>query len=99
MKLVTLDEVKEKLSIDFDYKDREITNLTNAAEGYLFLATGIDFSLYQCSEDAMSANAYSVAKEWVLLKSYMDYYNSHTEIDNLRLTNYMKQLQTVATVM
>lgn len=98
MKLVTLDEVKEKLSIDFDFKDREITNLTNAAEGYLFLATGVDFSAYRCSEDEMSLNAYTVAKEWVLLKTYMDYYNSHTEIDNLRLTNYMKQLQTVALV-
>lgn len=98
MKLATLDEVKEKLSIDFDTKDNEITNLTNAAEGYLFLATGVDFSLYKDSEDEMAANAYAVAKEWVLLKVYMDYYSSHTEIDNLRLTNYMKQLQVTATV-
>lgn len=37
-----------------------------------------------------------VAKEYVLLKAYLDYYGSHTEIDNLRLTNLMKQLQVSA---
>ena len=37
-----------------------------------------------------------VAKEYVLLKAYLDYYGAHTEIDNLRLTNLMKQLQVSA---
>ena len=37
-----------------------------------------------------------VAKEYVLLKAYLDYYGAHTEIDDLRLTNLMKQLQVSA---
>lgn len=41
------------------------------------------------------ATAY-VAKEYVLLKAYLDYYGIHTEIDDLRLTNLMKQLQVSA---
>lgn len=98
MKLVTLEEVKERLSIDFDFKDNEITSLTNAAEGYLFLATGCDFSNYKDSVDEVQMNTYQTAKEWVLLKTYLDYYGAHTEIDDLRLTNLMKQLQVYAVV-
>lgn len=37
-----------------------------------------------------------VAKEYVLLKAYLDYYGAHTEIDDLRLINLMKQLQVAA---
>ena len=98
MKLVTLEEVKERLSIDFDTKDDELTELANATEGYLYLATGYDFSTLAESEDYGEECLYNVAKDWVLLKCYLDYYDAHTELDDLRLTNKMKQLQVYATV-
>lgn len=98
MKLVTLEEVKDRLSIDFNTKDDELTMLANSAEGYLYLATGYDFSLLSGSDDYGDSCMYDVAKDWVLLKCYLDYYNAHTELDDLRLTNKMKQLQVYATV-
>ncbi len=105
MQLVTLAEAKERLSIDFDAKNSEITGLVNAIEGYLFNATGLDLKVLKDEivkeetleeyNQQLSATAY-VAKEYVLLKLYLDYYGAHTEIDNLRLTNLMKQLQVSA---
>lgn len=105
MQLVTLAEAKERLSIDFGSKDGEITGLINAIEGYLFTATGLDLkalkdeivkeeTLEPYSEQLL-ATVY-VAKEYVLLKAYLDYYGAHTEIDDLRLTMLMKQLQVSA---
>lgn len=98
MKLVTLEEVKDRLSIDFNTKDNELTLLANSTEGYLYLATGFDFSTLKDSEDYGNECMYEVAKDWVLLKCYLDYYNAHTELDDLRLTNKMKQLQVYAAV-
>ena len=102
MQLVTLAEAKERLSIDFDTKDSEITGLVNAIEGYLFNATGLDFKALKAEtlkdgtleevNKPLLSTAY-VAKEYVMLKLYLDYYNAHTELDDLRLTNLMKQLQ------
>ncbi len=102
MQLVTLAEAKERLSIDFSTKDNEITGRINAIEGYLFNATGLDLKKLKVEIDKDEtledvnqirlSTAY-VAKEYVLLKLYLDYYGSHTEIDNLRLTQLMKQLQ------
>lgn len=107
MQLVTLAEAKERLSIDFDSKDGEITGLINAIEGYLFTATGLDLkalkdeiakeeTLEPYSEQIL-ATAY-VAKEYVLLRAYLDYYGAHTEIDDLRLTMLVKQLQVSALI-
>lgn len=94
MVLVTLAEAKERLSIDFDTKDSEITGMINAIEGYLFNATGLDFT-YSYITDDLDFNR-NLAKEYVLLSLYLDYYNAHTEIDDLRLTKIMKQLQVAA---
>lgn len=92
MNIVTLVEAKERLSIDFDTKDNEITIMTNSIESYLSFATGIELSTLQTD----NVNVYNVAKEYVLLKLYLDYYNAHTEIDDLRLTNMINQLKVVA---
>lgn len=105
MQLVTLAEAKERLSIDFSTKDGEITGLLNAIEGYLYNATGLDLKALKAEIDkeqtleeidqSLLFIAY-VAKEYILLKAYLDYYNIHTEIDDLRLTNLIKQLQVSA---
>ena len=88
MSLVTLEEMKEKLSVDFSTKDTEIQSLIKFAEGYLRNATGIDYSKLE-SDDHVK----DVAREWVFLRVYLDYYIAHTEIDDKRLTAMMKQLQ------
>lgn len=105
MQLVTLAEAKERLSIDFSDKDGEITGLLNAIEGYLSTATGLDLKTLKAEivkeetlepfSEQILATAY-VAKEYVLLKVYLDYYGAHTEIDDLRLTMLIKQLQVSA---
>lgn len=43
MKIVTLEEAKETLSIDFNEKDNEIAGLVNSAESYLSIGTGLNF--------------------------------------------------------
>ena len=90
MQLITLAEAKERLSIDFDTKDGEVTDRVNAIEGYLYIATGIEFST------VLDAHVLNVAREYVFLKLYLDYYSAHTEIDDLRLTALIKQLQVYA---
>ncbi len=89
MNLVSLAECKERLSIDFDTKDKEIEIMTNSIESYLYFSTGIDFT-------SLDEKTIAIAKEYVLLKLYLDYYNAHTQIDDMRLTALMKQLQAVA---
>lgn len=102
MELVTLAEVKERLSIDFDSKDGEITGIVNAAEGYLFAATGIDLFALKAEldkkeqHDFMVLSSAYIAKEFVLLKTYLDYYEAHSELGNQRLTSMIKTLQHVA---
>lgn len=91
MVLVTLTEAKERLSIDFNTKDSEITGMVNAIESYLYFATGLKFTTPLVENDITK-----LAKEYVLLSVYLDYYNAHTEIDDLRLTKIMKQLQVAA---
>lgn len=87
MQLVTLAEAKERLSVDFDTKDGEITGLINAIEGYLYSATYTDFSM------VLDSNLQSVAKEYVLYELYLDYYKVHTPIDDLRVAKLMNQLK------
>lgn len=87
MQLVTLAEAKERLSIDFNTKDSEITGLVNAIEGYLFNATGLNLKALKAEIDKVGtleeinepllATAY-VAKKYVLLRAYLDYYNALT---------------------
>ena len=87
MNIVTLAECKERLSIDFDTKDTDITIMANSIESYLFFATGL--------KDIKIEEVKNLAKEYILLKLYLDYYNAHTELDDRRLTAIMKQLQLV----
>ena len=92
MNIITLAEAKERLSIDFNTKDNEITIMANSIESYLSFATGLPLSTLQTS----NINIYNIVKEYILLKLYLDYYNAHTDIDDLRLTQILKQLQVVA---
>ena len=87
MNIVTLAECKERLSIDFDTKDTDITIMANSIESYLFFATGL--------RSVVTEEVKNLAKEYILLKLYLDYYNAHTELDDRRLTAIMKQLQLV----
>lgn len=87
MNIVTLAECKERLSIDFDTKDTDITIMANSIESYLFFATGL--------RSIATEEVKNLAKEYILLKLYLDYYNAHTELDDRRLTAIMKQLQLV----
>lgn len=102
MQLVTLAEAKERLSIDFDSKDGEITGLINAIEGYLFTATGLDLKALKAEivkEETLEPYnplllaAAHVAKDYVLFSVYLDYYHEHNETNDLRQTRYIKQLQ------
>lgn len=93
MKIVTLEEAKERLSIDFSDKDNEIAGLINSAESYLFIGTGLSFDYTVIPEDDP---VLCTAKEYVLLKVYLDYYDTHSEIQDLRLTRMIKQLQICA---
>ena len=88
MNIVTLAECKERLSIDFDTKDKEIEIMANSIESYLFFATGL--------ENIANDKILNLAKEYILFKLYLDYYNAHTQLDDMRLTAILKQLQVVA---
>ena len=88
MNIVTLAECKERLSIDFDTKDKEIEIMANSIESYLFFATGL--------ENISNERTLNLAKEYILFKLYLDYYNAHTQLDDMRLTAILKQLQVVA---
>jgi hypothetical protein len=88
MNIVTLAECKERLSIDFDTKDKEIEIMANSIESYLFFATGL--------ENITIERTLNLAKEYILFKLYLDFYNAHTELDDRRLTAILKQLQVVA---
>lgn len=91
MELVTLAEAKERLSIDFDYKDGEIENLVNSIEGYLSIGTGL--KLKELEKDS---DVWSVARAYVMLRLYLDYYGAHTEIDDKRLGYIINQLKVAA---
>ncbi len=95
MNIVTLAEAKNRLSIDFNTKDDEITLLVNYIESYLSNATGIKFGDYAYipTDDNSVKN---LAKEYVLLRLYLDYYNAHTEIDDTRLTGIINMLKVMA---
>lgn len=95
MNIVTLSEAKERLSIDFDTKDNEITIMTNSIESYLSSATGINFGEYTYVPTD-SNNFLNKAKEYVLLNLYLDYYNLHDENNDKRLTRLMGQLKVEA---
>lgn len=108
MNIVTLAECKERLSIDFDTKDNEITIMANSIESKLFIGAGIrpNFLSKVQSSNLVSetkletANyVYNIAKEYVLLKLYLDYYNAHTQLDDMRLTSMMKDLQVLAVLL
>lgn len=93
MNIVTLAECKDRLHIDFNESDSDITVMANSIESSLYFATGINFS-----DATLDTKVSDLAKEYVLLKLYLDYYEKHTEIDDNRLTYIIKQLQVVACV-
>lgn len=91
--LVSLDEAKNRLSLDSDDKNGDIEIMLNSIESYLYIATGVAADAWANDEIGKA-----LAKEYVLLSLYLDYYEKHTELNNLRLTSLMKQLQTRAMV-
>lgn len=104
MNIVTLSDCKERLSIDFDTKDNEITVMANSIESKLFIGAGISGktlveiknSVLDDSQKEIVENTYNTAKEYILTKLYMDYYDAYTELNNNRLTGMMKDLQVMA---
>ena len=109
MNIVTLAECKERLSIDFDTKDNEITIMANSIESKLFIGAGINSKqlakqysekeLLNETQKELIENAYNTSKEYILFKLYLDYYNAHTELDDRRLTSMMKDLQVMAVLL
>jgi hypothetical protein len=110
MNLVTLSECKERLSIDFDTKDNEISIMANSIESKLFIGAGINSKrlaeqykdkelILNESQKEIIENTYNTSKEYVLFKLYLDYYNAHTELDDRRLTSMMKDLQVLAVLL
>ena len=94
MNIVTLAECKNRLHIDFNDSDSDIEIMANSIESSLYFATGLKFEY--TTIPTYSDEILNLAKEYLLLKLYLDYYEKHTEIDNRRLTYIMKQLQLVA---
>lgn len=110
MNIVTLAECKERLSIDFDTKDTDITIMANSIESKLFIGAGINSKrlaerysdkelISNETEKLLVENAYNTSKEYILFKLYLDYYNAHTELDDRRLTSMMKDLQVMAVLL
>jgi len=90
--LLTMSEAKEKLEIDFDYKNTEIQGLMEAAEVSLFVATGVTASEWANNEEYIA-----LAREWVKRVVYYDYYpDRYTELERQRQTSITKQLQALA---
>lgn len=112
MKLITLAEAKDRLSLDFDYKDNEIESRVDSIEGYLSIATGLDLARLRAELDKNNSNDVDLlpddppnenlldvaadAREYVLLRLYLDYYAVHTEIDDRRLNFIINQLKVAA---
>lgn len=91
MNLVTLEDTKNRLSVDFSTKDDEIQALINSAEGYLYLGSGLTADDFEGEE--VNEKVKALAQEYVYLRVYLDYYMAHDEINDSRLTAIMKQLQ------
>ncbi len=91
MKLITLNEAKDRLSIDFNYKDGEIESRVNSIEGYLTIATNLDLSRLSKNSEMRA-----VAREYVFLSLWCDYYDAHTELNDKRLSRLIGQLQVIA---
>ena len=93
MALLELAEAKQRLSIDFDTMDEVIKGKIDAIEGYLYFATGIkDWSIVD------NEAAKNLAKEYVGLSLYLDYYSAYSELEQKRLTAMIKQLQMEALI-
>lgn len=88
-KLVSLNEAKEKLGIDFDNKDDEIRSMISSVMAYIENATGIKEKDFGNLENSVQ----DLAKDYVLKSLYYDYYDQHSELNDKRLTMIMKQLQ------
>lgn len=94
MKIVTLAECKERLHIDFNDSDSDITVMANSIESSLFFATGLTFDFAPAPDD--TDDILNLAKEYILTKLEIDYYKQHSELNNARLTYIIKQLQVAA---
>lgn len=89
--LVSLEEAKDRLAIDFDTKDGEIEARIESIMAYIEYATGIkkeDFA-------SLSNSVQELAKDYVLKTLYFDYYDLHSELNDRRLTMIIKQLQLI----
>ena len=91
MALITLEEGKKRLSYEYEDNDTEISSMISSIEGYLYIATGKNWENVPNTEHGQKAKA--VAKEYVKLKLFLDYYSAHTTLDDARLTSMIKQLQ------
>lgn len=91
--LANLTEAKDRLSLDNSDKDSDIENMLSSIESYLYIATGVTAETWASDETGKA-----LAKEYVLFSLYLDYYEKHTELNNLRQTSLMKQLQAHAMV-
>ena len=89
--LVSVEEAKERLSIDFDNKDGEIQRRINSIIADLTYGSGIKAGEFA----SLDTEVQDLAKEYVLKTLYYDYYDLHNELNDSRLTRIMKQLQVI----
>lgn len=93
--LVTVNETMTRLGLDLGNTDIEndVRGRVAAIKGYLAYATGIK----ECEYEFMDSETQALAKEYILMQLYYDYYpQDFTEIAKLRLTAMIKQLQLIA---
>lgn len=96
MNIVTLAECKDRLSIDFDTKDSDITIMANSIEGELFVETG--YMLEDGIVPEVSNPLYDMAKEYVLTKLYIEYFKEQSDENELRLRKLVKSIQLLASI-
>lgn len=87
--IVTIDEAKKWLKVDFEEDDEDIQDLINAAEIYLFNATGIKFDN---TNPLAKLYCRVLVTEWYENRSLMEEYRTSGKVRFI-LQSILLQLQ------
>jgi hypothetical protein len=90
--VLTVDQVRDALSLDFDYPTAELTELAQTASSFLIRKTGYDFS----QDSPIEPLAIQAAKLYVRQQFFgADGYNKEHDY-SLGLTSLLIDLQSIA---
>lgn len=88
--MITLDELKEWLKIDFDDDDTQLKVLINVSESTIEVATGVSKEYIQSTENETLKGLYKMAQIIII----NDLYNERDN-ENKALTSYYIQLESM----